>query len=321
MARGIVRGRRTDRSVVTGSAAPEALAGIAYRQAVPGDSRRTYDVFLEAADHLARTRGWAPTKRPAEPPERFMAFRASVLRHDPAGFWVAEVDGDLVGFGIAVQREHVWYLAALHVVPAYQSRGVGAEIIRRALAAATPGSLLTVGADSRNPVSNALYGRFGMFPETVLVELSGPTGPGPVDVLRPGLPDADALATLDRATLDAARPEDHEFWASVPRLHAFTVVRGGRPVGYAYVQADGAIGPIAVLDPTDLAAAVNASIAVAADLGAATARVRIPGIAREAVARLLDRGWRYGDAVTLVLTSGRWGRWDGYVTSGADALL
>ncbi len=250
-----------------------------------------------------------------------MAFRASVLRHDPDGFWVAEVDGALVGFGIAVQREHVWYLAALHVRPAYQSQGVGAEIIRRALEAAPPGSLLTVGADARNPVSNALYGRFGMFPETVLVELSGPTLPGAADIMRPGLPNADELAALDRATLDASRPEDHAFWASVPRLHPFTVLRGKQAVGYAYVQEDGAIGPIGVRDPADLADAVEASIAVAADLGATTARVRIPGVAREAVARLLARGWRYGDAVTLVLTSRRWGRWDGYVTSGADALL
>jgi GNAT superfamily N-acetyltransferase len=301
-----------------GASAPD---GIAFRRAVPGDFRTTYDIFLEAADHLARTRGWTPTKRPADPPERFMAFRASVLRHDPDGFWVAEVDGALVGFGIAVQREHVWYLAALHVRPAYQSRGVGAEIIRRALAAAAPGSLLTVGAEARNPASNALYGRFGMFPETPLLELSGPPTAGQTDLLERGVPGILRLAAIDRAILGVARPEDHEFWASVPGLHGFTVVRDAVPVGYAYVQADGAIGPVAVLDTPDLADAVDASIAVAADLGATTARVRIPGVARETVSRLLARGWRYGDSVTLVLTSGRWGRWDGYVTSGADALL
>lgn len=313
--------RRADRSVVTGLAAPDALTGVVYRRATPGDSRTTYEVFMDAADHLARTRGWAATARPTSPPERFLAFRASVLRHDPDGFWVAEADGSLVGFGIAVQREHVWYLAALHVRPAYQSKGVGAEIIRRALAAAKPHSLLTVGADARNPVSNALYGRFGMFPQTALLELSGPADHGRADILRPGAPDASHLDAIDRAALDVARPEDHEFWASVSSLHPYAVVRDGRTVGYAYVQADGAIGPIAVLDPADLAPALDASIAAATELGAASARVRIPGVAREAVGRLLARGWRYGDAVTLVLTSAPWGRWDGYVTSGADALL
>ena len=308
-------------SRMTEAAAAEGLAGITIRRATGDDSRPTYDVFLEAADDLARTRGWAPTARPPTPPERFLAFRASALRHDPDGFWVAEADDGLVGFGIAVQREHLWYLAALHVRPQCQSRGVGAEIIRRSLAAARPGSLLTVGADARNPVSIALYGRFGMFPETPLLELSGPAAAGDTRMLVPGVAAADKLAAIDRAVLDAARPEDHAFWGSVSSLHAFSVVRDGRAVGYAYVQADGAIGPISVVDPAELAPAVEAAVAVAAELGATTARVRIPGVAREAIALLLARGWRYGDGVTLVLTSAPWGRWDRYVTSGADALL
>lgn len=33
------------------------------------------------------------------------------------------------------------------------------------------------------------------------------------------------------------------------------------------------------------------------------------------------RGWRYGDGMTVVLTSAPWGRWDRCVTSGGDALL
>ncbi len=291
------------------------------RPATSADSRATYDVLLEAAGHLAASRGWAPTPWPAEPAERFLAFRASALRHDPGGFWVGESDGRLVAFGIAVQREHVWYLAALHVRPAWQSRGVGAEIVRRALGAAGPDSLLTVGADARNPVSQALYGRFGMFPETPLVEISGPATAGDLSMLRPGAPPAENLAAIDRAVLGVARPQDHEFWQGVRSLRAFSVVRDGRIVGYAYIEEAGAIGPVGVLDPADLAPAVEAAVAAAAELGAATARVRIPGVARPAVRALLARGWRYGDAVTLVLTSGTWGSWDRYVTSGADALL
>lgn len=235
---------------------------------------------------------------------------------------MAESDGHMVGFGIAVQREHVWYLAALHVRPPYQSRGVGAGIIRKSLEAARPGSLLTVGADARNPASNALYGRFGMFPQTPLVSVSGPATRGDTGILVPGVPADDDLAVIDRAVLDVARPEDHRFWASVSTLHGFTVVTADRPLaGYAYIQADGAIGPIAVLDPVDLAPALEAAVGVAAELGATTARVRIPGAARDAVRSLLARGWRYDDAVTLVLTSAPWGHWDCYVTSGADALL
>ena len=291
------------------------------RPATADDAGATYDVLVEASRHLARSRGWTPTAWPASPSERFLAFRASVLRHDPDGFWVAEAGGRLVAFGIAVQREHVWYLAALHVRPAWQSRGVGAEIVRRALVAARGDSLLTVGADARNPVSQALYGRFGMFPETPLLEMSGPAAPGGRGMLLPGAPPPDELAAIDRAVLGMARPQDHEFWQGVSTLHAFSVVRGGRTVGYAYVEAAGAIGPVAVRDAADLAPAVEAAVSEAAYRGATTGRIRIPGVAPPAVRALRARGWRYGDGVTLVLTSAEWGSWDRYVTSGADALL
>jgi GNAT superfamily N-acetyltransferase len=299
-------------------------SGVNYRRGEERDFVATWHVFTTAAGDLANRNGWPPVVRPAEPTPRFLAFRRSAVEHDPDGFWVAERDDEVIGFGIAVQREHVWYLAALHVMPAEQSAGVGAELTQRCLAAARPGSLLTVGADARNPVSNALYGKFGMFPQLALLEMSGPVYQTELtDSLRlePGIPNVETLARIDRATLDAARPEDHAFWAATPSLHAFSVQRDGAVVGYAYVQADGAVGPIAVESPSDLPDAIDLVAGVVRGLGSSTARVRIPGVARAAIARLLERGWRYGDAVTLVLTSAPWGRWEGYVTSGADALL
>lgn len=151
------RDRFPNASGMTQLAAPDRLEGVTIRPATTADSGPTYEVFVDATDHLARTRGWAYKPRPMTPPQRFLAFRVNALANDPGGFWVAEVDGGLVGFGIAVQREHVWYLAALHVRPDYQARGVGSAILRRALQIAPPGSLLTVGADARTPVSNALY--------------------------------------------------------------------------------------------------------------------------------------------------------------------
>jgi len=297
---------------------------VTYRHATEDDFVATWSVFTEAAADLARRHSWPVVDRGPTPPERFLDFRRSAIRHDPDGFWVAEVDGSVVGFGIAVQREHVWYLAALHVRPPFQARGIGGELIRRQLEHARAGSLLTVGADARNPASNALYGRFGMFPAITLLELSGPTraaaGDGRLRI-EPGAPPTGDLARLDRAILDAARPEDHAFWHVTPAVSACELRAGGAVAGYAYLQADGAIGPVAVGDPADLPDAVDLAIGEAARLGATTARVRIPGVARSTIAVLLDRGWRYGDAPTLVLTSGPWGHWEGYVTSGADALL
>ena len=298
--------------------------GVTYRRATEADFLATWSVFIEAAADLARRNAWPAVDRGSTPPERFLDFRRSAVRHDPDGFWVAEAGGLVIAFGIAVQRGHVWYLAALHVRPAFQGRGIGAELVRRTLDAARPDSLLTVGADARNPISNALYGRFGMFPSITLLEVSGPTRPAQEHGrfrLEPEAPPAADLARLDRLLLDAPRPEDHAFWATTPAVHAYTLRSAGGVAGYVYLQADGALGPIAVADPARLPAAVDLAIGEAASLGATTARVRIPGVARSTIADLLARGWRYGDGATLVLTSGPWGHWEGYVTSGADALL
>ena len=68
---------------MTEVAAPDRLHGITIRRATPDDSRPTYDVVTEAMAHLAETRGWAPVSRPATPPERFLAFRASALLSRP----------------------------------------------------------------------------------------------------------------------------------------------------------------------------------------------------------------------------------------------
>ena len=135
----------------------------------------------------------------------------------------------LVGFGIAVQREHVWYLAALHVRPAFQSRGIGAEIIRRQLAAATPGEP-TDGRGGRpksrleralRPVRDVPRDAAGRGVGRPVAERS----PGSSD---PGRRHRTSWPPSTAPSSASARPEDHAFWGSVPGLHAFSVMRGDR---------------------------------------------------------------------------------------------
>jgi len=303
---------------------------VLYRQPLEHELERTYEIFLEASSDLNRQHGRASSPESGTPRLRALAFRRNALRHDPERFWVAEADGLLVGFGAAVQRDRVWHLAALHVVPAFQALGVGSELLRRCLEASPPGTLYTVVSDSVNPVSNAMYAKRGMLPQVALLHLEGPTEPvtratPPASVTFEPFPPGGAhpalLGVIDVAVLGCSRPQDHVLWASVPDLAGFYVRSGASVAGYMYVAGTGALGPCAVLRSEDFAPAIGLAIEAARAMGSATAKVRMSSAARPAIADLLGRGFRYGPAIGLLLTSETWGQMDRYVSSGGDALF
>ena len=304
------------------------MAHLHYRRAGEEDLERTYEIFLEASQDLNRRHGRSADLTSSVPRVRALAFRRNLVRLDPERFWVAESGGDLVGFGAATQRGRVWYLAGLHVIPRFQSLGAGGELLRRCLAASAKDSIYTVVTDSINPVSNALYGKYGMFPQTALVTLEGPTSTsGPtgssdlsLEKLGTGTGGPDTFEAADVAVLGYRRPEDHALWDRVSDLHGF-VVRRGEPVGYLYVSESGVLGPVAVFRQEDLAPTLDLGIVVAGELGAPKARVQIPGICRAPIARLLACDFRFGVSTGLFLSSEAFGQLDCYIPSGEDALF
>jgi len=58
-------------------------------------------------------------------------FQLFSLQDDPDGLWVAEVDGEIVGFALSWVCGSLWFLAELFVSPGLQSRGVGKELLER----------------------------------------------------------------------------------------------------------------------------------------------------------------------------------------------
>jgi ribosomal protein S18 acetylase RimI-like enzyme len=300
-------------------------ATISYRRARAEDAERTFEVVREAADDLLRRNGRDPSGGHGLPLPRVIRFRHGCVRHDPDRFWVAEADGVIVGAAIAVLRDDVWYLAGLHVVPALQGVGVGTELIRRSLAGTGPDTALTVLTDALNPDSNGLYVRHGMLPQDSTWTFDGPIGAGETLgatlTARPIDPVADlpGLERLDRATVGFGRPMDHEFWAGVPGLAGRLVMAGTEVTGYLYASDGGAIGPVAVADPTDLPAALDLAAATALELGAPGLHLRAFGSAHGAIRWAGDRGLRL-TGLGMMLSSRPVGRFTGYVTSGADAL-
>jgi len=299
---------------------------VQFRLACEGDVEETFRIYLRANEDLNRRLGRQVDLESHTLPARALAVRRNGLRYDPERFWVAELDGAAIGFGLATSRRSFWYLAAMHVLPECQSKGIGRELFRRCLGdpAHLPPTLLTI-SDASNIVSNGLYARFGLLPQTAIIYLEGPTrsfGRGGL-MLRPAdLKEGQhCFDELDQLVLGEVRPEDHTVWSSVPGLIPYLVYKGGRIVGYIYVDRAGALGPAAVERQDLLCPAISAALEVLSAGEAPVARLRIPSTARESLAALLSAGFRFDASINLFLTSRPFGRLPHYLFSGADALF
>ena len=238
---------------------------------------------------------------------------------DPGRFLVAERDGAPVGFASAWVRGGLWFLAFLFVLPAEQGRGLG----RRLLEAVLPGPDehapdgerlgLGVATDSLQPISNALYARYGMIPRLPVFMLHGAlTRPEAFPPLPRGIVatafaptdqpadrlHADVTTMVDREVLGFARPADHG-WLRRDRAGILLADADGEPLGYGYRRGDGRLGPVAALEPSLLPAIVG-ELARAAAADAAEVSLLTTGAAGDAFAACLEAGLRIADPPTII---------------------
>jgi GNAT superfamily N-acetyltransferase len=81
-------------------------------------------------------------------------------------------DGErLAGFSAALARGDTWFLSALFVLPDYQGRRVGRELLDRSWAGDYRRRMTIT--DSIQPVSTGIYARRGLIPTTPILSLSG----------------------------------------------------------------------------------------------------------------------------------------------------
>ncbi len=252
-------------------------------------------------------------------PERFVVALSRVRGVDPGGS-----PDQIVGFGIALQRDHVWFLSQLYVLPQEQGRGIGRALLTRILpslpplgaqdtaADLRPGVLATC-TDSAQPVSNGMYARFGIVPRLPVFNLVGtarpsilPTLPDGIDVTpfaeverqghgAPGSESgpawlADTIAAIDRDALGYAHPEDHAYLRANGRSGFLYRTSDGRPIGYGYHSEAGRFGPVALLDETLIAPVIGHLLTTIQARGATT--VWVPGANDRAMVAFLRAGLR-----------------------------
>jgi GNAT superfamily N-acetyltransferase len=143
------------------------------------------------------------------------------LATDPAGSWVADDEGVIVGMSQSFVREGYWVLSQLGAVPGRQGRGLGRELLRLAHSHGDPASPGTIQC-SRDPKAMALYADLG-FALHPVVAAWGPLRPGavtrPPEVVRydgNAVTDSelDVVTGIDRAVRGSARTIDVQMMLS-----------------------------------------------------------------------------------------------------------
>jgi ribosomal protein S18 acetylase RimI-like enzyme len=288
---------------------------LVFRPARADELQRAEELVVRSINDLTERHGFGPmaTLRPPD-------FQLFSLKDDPDGLWVAEADGEIVGFALSWVCGDLWFLAELFVAPGHQGRGVGNELLARTFeharkAGATNKSLITF---TFNVASQGLYIRHGLFPR-LPIYLFG-VGRDALthlqcDKLRstpiePTASHLQTLAQLDVSTLGISREKHHRYLLNDGTMKGVLLHDRGDCIGYAYVSATGHVGPLAVAQVRGMGAAFRTALDLAAASGAAQVSAFLPG-ASGALGIAVEHGMRITFPMVLVSTHdfGDWTRY------------
>lgn len=226
----------------TGSIRPFTMGDLVAAERI---SARSYHLVDQA--HTPRSRP-VPAPREADRADCWQQRSAHLLSTDPNGCWVAEVDGEVVGFAISFQRELMWLLASYAVTPEAQGLGIGRQLLDAALHSGR-GCLRGMFNCSADPAAVRRYRRAGFdlhpyFQATGVVDHGAV--PDAIETIRPGsVADAALLDSIDRRTRGAGHGPDHAILAA-----EYTLLVVDRPTaqGYAYVDSSGSPAVVAAIE-------------------------------------------------------------------------
>jgi ribosomal protein S18 acetylase RimI-like enzyme len=289
---------------------------VVFRPARAEELQRAEELVVGSINDLTERHGFGPmaTRRPPD-------FQLFSLADDPDGLWVAESNGEIVGFALSWVCGDLWFLAELFVAPDQQGRGVGNALLERTFeharkSGATNKSLITF---TFNAVSQGLYIRHGMLPRLPIYMVKGASDvlssrPRPQKLratpIEPIVSHLESLAELDLGSLGVSREKHHRYLLNDRTMKGVFLDDGGDRIGYAYVSATGHVGPLAVAQAHRMDAAFRTALGLAAASGAAQVSAFLPGVSG-ALGIAVEHGMRITLPMVLVSTRdfGDWARY------------
>ena len=307
------------------NASTERAMDITYRPARPEDLAEALRVVQQAGNDLRVRYGGQAMAAP--PPTAFQKF---CLAEDADGLWVAEAGNTIVGFGFSWMTQKFWYLSQLFIRPETQAKGVGQALLSKTLLqaerkGAANRALITF---AYNIASTGLYLKNGIYPREPLYRMAAPA-----QAVEQNLAAADYEATpiapwpepkewigqIDQELLGFRRDSHHRFLLGGFAARAMRIERAGRPAGYAYISAQGHVGPLAIAPDADAKPVMAAALRCAVDSRPTQVSMVIPGRADIILRAALALGFRIEEPYVL-MSAQPFGNWCNYLPSSPGFL-
>src|SRR5258707_4150965 len=209
--------------------------------------------------------------------------------------------------------EKFWCLSQLFVRPEMQAKGIGQALLSKTLMqaernGATNRALITF---AYNIASTGLYLQNGLYPREPLYEMAAPAqavaqnlaeagyditpiAPWPESGERPGgeWPAGEWIGRIDQELLGFRRDLLHQFLLGGFAARAVRIEHAGSTAGYAYISAQGHVGPLAIAPDADAQAVVTKALRCALEGGAKQVSMIVSGRAGIAMQTALALGVR-----------------------------
>ncbi len=289
---------------------------VTYRQGTIEDSFSVFQVFAKSIIDLGdRTNVMAITG--GNHPEVLNSLWESrgplfnFLAKDAAHFWLAESNGEIIGYARSIEHDGLLELTEFFVLPNQQSAGVGRELLARAFPKSNERYRTIVATlDERALYRYLNAGVYGRFPikyfcrkaEKVEIKSDLKFEPMQHEI------HLDDINRIDQQILGHQRETIHR-WIITTRS-GFVYKRDGEVVGYGYFGSNS--GPFAVLDENDFPAVLAHAESTMAETGDEFG-VETPLINKKALQYFLERKYKMDAFTALFMSNEPFGKLENYL--------
>jgi GNAT superfamily N-acetyltransferase len=312
------------------------MVNVEYRHAKPEDFFTLNNLIRTAFDGLLKEHGFdnispfASSRLPPVPLTGPFPWFDLGLVEDRDGFWVAEINNEIAGLAYSWVRDSLWYLAHLFVLPQYQGRDIGRNLMDRVMEHGkhvniTNRALVTL---AYNPVSISLYSRYGIFPREPLYYMEGPSENIAVSNSQELKAEKivnfennrKIITSIDEQCIGFLRDKNHEFLNSSSTIKCYIFKSHNQPVGYAYVTQAGRVGPVAVTSNKWFVLVVKYALELAASEKNSTVSVTVTGSNNVMMKLAFDYGMKIRDNF-LFMSSKPFPNFENYIIYPTGAML